>query len=1037
MADFEVQEPILNNPFEKPAAHWLLREGHPPEKKPGRRPSGYWYRDPSAGRADAGNARGIWREMALVNLIRDRIEQWRADGRPGVTRTTAELLQWWVRDGRQQRLFFAQIEAAEAIIFLTEARRDYLDGIEVPWDEPSEDLKAQGIKAFRRYCAKLATGSGKTTVMAMIAGWSILNKVNNRSDARFSDLVLVICPNVTIRSRLGELDPAQGEASLYRTRDLVPPALMPDLAKGRLVITNWHAFEPQQPGLSGGARVVKAGIAQECTEWVMIAGKKTTFRGKRYFTPEAYEAAIASGALTILKEERAADGSLKQALVRSTRYVESDTALVARVLGRAQKGNILVMNDEAHHAYRIPPKVEEEDEDGLFDDDEEDDEEADRKEATVWVEGLDRIHKLRGINMCVDLSATPYYLGRMGGQTNTVFPWAISDFALTDAIESGLTKIPQLVARGPSGELIESYFNVWRWILSKLTASERGAKQQSPKPEAVLKWAHSPIAILGGLWSELREEWAKSDDPRPPVFILVCKNKRIAKAIHEWIGEDIKPAAVPSLGLPDLRNRPGKQVTIRVDTGVVHETDSGHAKSDETAWMRLTLDTVGRMSWPVDSQGRQIYPKGFVTLAEKLKRPLHPPGRDIRCIISVGMLTEGWDCNTVTHVVGLRPFQSQLLCEQVVGRALRRRRYDIGDNGKFDEEVAKVFGVPFEIVPFKGSAGTPKPKPPQRRIYAVPEKKQFAIMAPRVNGYSQGVRNRIVVDWAKIASLKLDPMQVPPETEMAAALNAGRPSIHSPGGLHAASLKQFRARHRIQELAFQMARDLTRSYVAQPTCEAPAHVLFPQIMRIVQRYIDEKVQPGPPAQRIDAFVSPYYGWIIERLVAAIRPDIDAGEAPELPDVERDRPCRTADINAWTGKEVREVIHSHVNAVVSDTIQWEQSAAYHLDRHEAVEAFVKNFGLNFTIPYFDNGQPHDYLPDFIVRLKGEPARHLIVEIKGADWDGKTDIKAQAARRWCDAVNAAGAFGEWDYVLITRIGDLINTLDALQSTEATAA
>ena len=389
---------------------------------------------------------------------------------------------------------------------------------------------------------------------------------------------------------------------------------------------------------------------------------------------------------------------------------------------------------------------------------------------------------------------------------------------------------------------------------------------------------------------------------------------------------------------------------------------------------------------------------------------------------------DSWDCNTVTHVVGLRPFQSQLLCEQVVGRALRRRSYEVGEDGKLEEEVAKVFGVPFEIVPFKGTNSAPKPKPPQRHIRAVPEKERFKIVAPRVSGYSQGIRNRVTVgDWTALASLHLDPKNIPPETQVAAALNQGRPRIDAPGGLHNAGLQDFRRQHRVQEFVFQMARDLTRQYVQHGNCQAPAHVLFPQVVRIVQRFVDEKVIPEKPAEKIDAFISPYYGWIIERLAAAITPDTAAGEAPELPDIERDRPCSTSDISAWTGRPIYEVQRSHINAVVADTQQWEQSAAYLLDTHPKVAAFVKNFGLNFTIPYVDNGQPHDYLPDFLVRLTGDSLRHVIVEIKGADRDGKTDVKAQAALRWCTAVNATNSFGRWDYLLARRVGDVTAWLD----------
>ncbi|HUB45735.1 MAG TPA: hypothetical protein VMB73_12175 [Acetobacteraceae bacterium] len=373
----------------------------------------------------------------------------------------------------------------------------------------------------------MATGTGKSTVAAMLAAWSILNKQADRGDARFSDTVLIVCPNVTIRRRLGELDPRTGDASLYRTRDLVPPAMMADLSRGRVLIKNWHEFEPGTPEGGGGARVVKAGKPETRTEYIVIGGKVTTARGNRYFTLEAYEAARANGDLQLVREENDESGAIRRALVRVTRYVESDAALVDRVLKEAGgRQNILVINDEAHHAYRIPPKAEEQDEDENGEDDEdEEDEEADRKEATVWIDGLDKIARQRGINVCIDLTATPYYLGRMGSATNTVFPWVVSDFGLTDAIESELVKVPQLVARDGSGKDMPAYFNIWAWILPQLSAAERGTKRSSPKPEAILKWSHHPIAVLGGMWNQKREEWAQDDDPRPPVFILVCKNQ--------------------------------------------------------------------------------------------------------------------------------------------------------------------------------------------------------------------------------------------------------------------------------------------------------------------------------------------------------------------------------------------------------------------------------------------------------------------------------------------------------------------------------
>lgn len=1029
MGDFEVPEPILNSPYDEPKLHWLINVGETPEQRQGRRRAGYFYRDPRAPATNTEHeARGQWVDLALVNLIRERVDAWRTlalKGEGGVTRTTMELLNYWRRDGRQFRLFFAQLEAAETIIFLTEARADFLQGINVPSDEPSDELKdTKKYSAFRRYSSKMATGTGKTTVMGMLAAWSILNKVNSRNDARFSDIVLVVCPNVTIRNRLREIDPFEDEASLYRTRDLVPTDLMPLLRQGRVLVTNWHVLEPHGVQVGGvPAKVARAGVPVRIKETITIRAKSTTARGRRYLSIEELNRQANTGLLTILGEEKDKQGNLKKVHVESTKYVESDTALVNRVLGREVGGkqNILVFNDEAHHAYRIRRPESEEDVEEETISEEEDELEDFFKEATVWVEGLDRINKLRGINFCLDLSATPYYLGRVGQETNRTFPWVVSDFGLTDAIESGLVKIPQLAIRDNTGDEVPGYFNVWRWILTKLTPAERGAKKESPKPEAILKWANTPIVMLAGLWQELTAEWEGTrDDPRRPVFIIVCKNTRISKVIYEWLAEDKAPAGIPPVGIDGFRNRDDEINTIRVDSKVVHETDTGEAKDAANKWMRLTLDTVGRLEWPKDRQGRSLYPEGFEDLAKKLDRPLHPPGRDVRCIVSVGMLTEGWDCNTVTHIIGLRPFMSQLLCEQVVGRGLRRLSYEIGEDGRLTEEVAKIFGVPFEIIPFKANTVGPAAPPVKRyHVHAIPQKSEFEIRIPRIDGYQQASRNRVTVDWNDVAPLRLDPMSIPPEVQVKASLpnNQGRPSLVGPGKLETVDLNPFRSGRRLQELAFDLARDLSRDYASQPSCEAPVQVLFPQVLQIVRIYLDEKVIPLSPANILDVFCSPYYGWVIERLNEAIKPDTGSGEAPEIPRYEKNRePISTEDVDFWTSRDVREVVHSHVNYVVADTKRWEQSAAYLIDNHTAVEAFVKNEGMGFAIPYFHNGQPHDYMPDFVIRLKANSPTHLILETKG--FDPLAEIKTQAAERWVNAVNADGTAGTWAYAVCKR-------------------
>ncbi|MBI5017135.1 MAG: DEAD/DEAH box helicase family protein [Deltaproteobacteria bacterium] len=1031
MTEFQVAEPILNSPYDEPREHWWIIEGLPLERRQGRRPAMYYYVEPGRNQAERG---GFHIELKRVNLIRERVKAWRQEGWPGVTRTTRDLLTYWRREGREKRLFFAQLEAAETILFLAEARADFRQGVEIPRDEPTEEARAKGYAGFLRYACKMATGAGKTTVMGLLAAWSLLNKAANPGDRRFSDVVLVVCPNVTIRDRLKELDPEQGEASLYRTRDLVPGHLLPHLAQGKVLVTNWHVFEPQAPQTAGdGGRVVRAGVPVVTTETIRLGEKNETKRGSRWVTRETLGLQIANGLVEVVEGDPARDPVVK---VRSTRYVESDTALVNRVLRDVGgKRNLLVFNDEAHHAYRV--KVERPEDWEELDEDEREEWLSDKTEATVWIDGLDRVAKLRGINVCIDLSATPYFLNRVGQEANRPFPWVVSDFGLIDAIESGLVKIPQLAVRDTTGAEVPGYFNIWQWILQpgRLTASERGGKRAHPKPEAVLKWAHHPIAMLGGLWEETRREWLTlRGEERPPVFILVCKNTALANVIFEWLANGRCPVGIPPSKLDGFRNTPAETNTIVVHSKVVEETDrdlaGGGSQADEKRWMRFTLDTVGRRDWPRDRQGRELTPDGFADLAKKLDRPLHPPGRDVRCIVSVGMLTEGWDCQTVTHIVGLRPFQSQLLCEQVVGRGLRRSSYEVGENGRLTEEVAKVFGVPFQIVPFKANpAGAPPPTVKRHHVRGLPERAHLGIEFPRVEGYVQAVRNRVTVDWSGVPPVTLEPGRIPPEVEAKGLhpTNTGRLSLSGPGKADALTLEAFRRARREQELVFDVAGALTRLFREQRECQVPPHVLFPQLAAIVRRYLDEKVEAPAPSDKRDVFLSPYYGWLVEALLQNLRGDVEEGEAPELPLLETSRgPGSTAEVDFWTSRDAREVTKSQVNYVVADTKRWEQSAAYYLDTHPAVAAFVKNAGLGLGIPYLHNGEQHEYVPDFVLRLAVEEGRYLLLETKG--YDPLKEVKKAAAERWCAAVNARGGFGRWAYTVVDKPEKIPGVLSA---------
>lgn len=1014
----EVPKPIINSPYKEPVCHWRIEKGEPPVLADGRREACYYYHPPQRQTLESqADDIGTRYPLALVNDLRKRVKAWREAGCPGVTSVTDELLKYWNREEREgkTKLFFCQREAAETIIFLKEARADFLQGLEIPRDEPGSESQNNGYTGFLRHACKMATGSGKTTVMGMLAAWSILNKVANRSDSRFSDVVLVVCPNVTIRERLQELNP-NSEANLYRSRDLVPTHLMSDLRQGHIIITNWHVLEAQEMNTVGdtSAKVVKRGVPKTVLVTKTINGEK--------------------------KDEA------------QIKYFESDTALVDRVLRDVKgKTNILVFNDESHHAYRVRQL----DNEGELE--EEDDEFADieQREATVWVEGLDKINRIRGINFCLDLSATPFYLER-GNDPGRPFPWVVSDFGLIDAIESGIVKIPQLPIQDTTGSEIPAYFNVWKWIIEKkLTSAEKGGRRGQVKPEAVLKYAQTPIAQLAGLWRQTFYEWQEDSkagrrSPVPPVFIIVCKNTKLAKVVYEWIAEGKSETAPP---IEEFRNRDGKEYTVRVDSKVVEEMESGAAKNDENRKLRFVLDTIGKIEWPGGKP-----PQEYFTLVERLNRkaadeggtildPSIPPGRDVRCIISVSMLTEGWDATTVTHIVGLRPFKSQLLCEQVVGRGLRRSRYDVLNCENVDdipEEVAKVYGVPFELIPLKTNPKTAEPPPKIHHVKAIsPQKDALEIRFPRVEGYNFRVKNRISVDWERIPTLSLDPANIPNEVRVKGLSGdqGGHLSLLGPGRTDEVTLTEWRKTKRLGELEFELARTLTQKYAGfdEPNdirssstgssksgvCDIPAQALFPQALVIVRMFLSMKVKPAGTTDIRDVFLNPYYGWAVETLVEAIVPYIAEGEMPELPRYETNRePGSTREVDFWTSRIVWECQRSHLNYMVADTQKWEQSTAYYLDRNESVLSFAKNFNMGFAIPYLHNGEKRDYVPDFLVRLqwKGKEVGTLILEVKG--YDPLEGTKKAAALRWVKAVNNDGKYGLWDYQIVHQPTELDN-------------
>ncbi len=783
--------------------------------------------------------------------------------------------------------------------------------------------------------------------------------------------------------------------------------------------------------------MVKRGVPVEKQRTVKLGGRD-----------ELSEADIrhqaATGAFDIVRELRDAKGLLTGFDVRETRYFESDAAFLRRVLGN-RKGRgaaILVMNDEAHHAYRRGRL----DADDTYAIDEET-AEVDAREATVWVEGLDRINKAlggakrgNGIRLCVDLSATPFFIQGSGNEVGKPFPWVVSDFSLLEAIEAGLVKIPQLPTQDIGGTATPAYFNIWRWVQEK--AEDEGLSGKLT-PDVLMRFATNPVTLLADEWRQTAADWSaqfgaghrKSDVP--PVFIIVCRDTTLARELYDWLANGNSTyGAAPE----QFRNAPGREWTVRVDSKVAEDIAEGGGKNDEARRLRFLLETVGKTAWPGDK-----VPEEYAALVERHNHKALddedgalltldasvPPGRDVRCIISVAMLSEGWDATTVTHVVGLRPFGSQLLCEQVVGRALRRTSYAVDEaTGFFREETAKVFGVPFELIPFKVEGGAQQPPtPPANQIYAVPAKAQYEITFPVVEGYTDPGITRLAIDWQKVPTLVLDPMAVPDIALVKGlATTDGTLAAYGPGAAAVMNLDQWRTRVRVQQVAFTIAKVLVQQWRQERGDAIPTHRLFPQMLGYAQQYLSTKLDCRGNRAPQDVALNPYFQQAVGIVFDALQAVDESGRTLERPIVTPGAAGvrSSRHVEFYTGRQPWPVQKCHLNAMVADTKTWEQAAATALDAHPAVARWAKNDHLGFVVPYRKDGARRHYLPDFIVELAG--GDRLIVEIKGQM--GDAEIKAAAAHRWCNAVNNDGRFGRWSYHLVHQPANLSRLLDSLR-------
>lgn len=911
-----IEHLIINNPYEKPTSHWSYdRQTQEFNRAEGRRSAGYVVASSSSKTFDDP---GVFVELPLVNQVRKRVDYWREQGYPGVTGVTKRLLEYWQdpEESRYRKFFFCQLEAIETLIWLVEAADSDKQGIHVPSDGGQ----------FQRLCSKMATGSGKTIVMAMLVAWQILNKVTYPRDLRFSKNVLVVAPGLTVKSRLRVLDPMY-ENNYYSEFNIIPSVFYDKLRQGKVVIVNWHTLSSLDE--NSGPKVVKKGP-------------------------------------------------------------ESDEAFVRRVLADfAGARGLIVINDEAHHAWRVPAEskvkgVKKEDID----------------QATMWIGALDRIHSSRGIQRCFDFSATPFAPSGKTSSEEALFGWIVSDFGLNDAIESGLVKTPRVVIRD-DGQLSKDYKSRFYHLYmddSVKVDLNRKASPEEPLPDLVT----TAYYFLGKDWVETLTHWRQANSPTPPVMITVCNRTETSARIEYAFNH--RRVLIDELSDPHK--------TLRIDSSVL-----GSAEIQEV------ITNTDEDAVVVGEEGG-ARSKTKKELAEELRQKVDTvgqpgqPGAALQNIIAVAMLSEGWDAKTVTHIMGLRAFSSQLLCEQVIGRGLRRTSYEINEQtGCFEPEYVNIFGVPFSFLPHEGGEGTPPAPPtPKTRIESTPARQTYEISWPNIVRVEHVFKPKLSLDMNKIRPLKLDPSNTPLRAEMAPVVE-GKPYYHQ---LTTIELEQLGRRFRQQKIIFEVARDIFDQM--KPSWVGNKDVLLLQVIRLVESFITSKalVIPSPWCDdelRRRVLITLNMSRIVQHVFEEIVQENT--ETPE-PVFDKERPIRTtSDMMTWyTSKPCHPTQHSHVNHVVFDST-WEASEAFQLEYNDNVDAWVKNDHLGFEILYIYQGVVRKYRPDFLVSLKNGVT--LVLEVKGQD-DQQNRSKRQALQEWVTAVNSYGGFGTWAWDVSFAISDL---------------
>ncbi len=982
--------PILNSPYEYPARHWELDvDGQPtgriiearrearfitpiPRPKKHKRARGQerFVFDEGAGVSTAAQQ---YDPTPIINELRRHVDQWRAIANPtywGVTPETARLLQHWRHhEFAGVRPFFCQIEAVESVIWLTEvapnerAGKRFLDYLANANNDANPELL--------RLALKLATGAGKTTVMAMLIAWQTVNAVRRSQSKRFTRGFLVVTPGITIKDRLRVLQPNDPD-SYYANRELVPGDMLDDVNRAKIVITNYHGFKRRERvELSKGGRALLQGRVGEVLD-----------------------------------------------------TLESEGQMLQRVMPELMGlKSILVLNDEAHHCYREKPRDDDEDLKG----DDRKEAERNNEAARLWISGLEAVNEKLGLARVIDLSATPFFLRGSGYAEGTLFPWTMSDFSLMDAIECGIVKLPRVpVAENIPGDDMPMFRNLWENIRKDMPRKGRG-KAGGLDPLALPTRLQTALQALYGHYEKTFGLWEQEKIAVPPCFIVVCNNTSTSKLVYDYISgfrrqNEDGSSSFEQGRLARFRNfdehgnplpRPN---TLLIDS---EQLESGEALEDD--FRDMAADEIERFRHEIVERTGDRKAAESLSDQDLLREVMNTVGRQgrlggsIRCVVSVSMLTEGWDANTVTHVLGVRAFGTQLLCEQVIGRALRRQSYDLNDDGLFNVEYADVLGVPFD---FTAKPVVAPPQPPREtvQVRAVrPERDALEIRFPRVAGYRVELpEERLTARFTDDSTLELTPDLVGPTITR----NAG--IIGEAVDLSLDHLEDTRTStllfHLTHRLLYTKWRDAG---------EAPKLHLFGQLKRITREWLASHLVCKGGTYPAQLMYQELADMACNRITAAITAAF-ADERPIKAVLDSYNPIgSTAHVRFNTSRPHRwqtDPARCHVNWVVLDS-DWEAEFCRVAESHPRVKAYVKNHNLGLEVPYRYGSETRRYLPDFIVLVddghRDGDLLHLVVEIKGYRREDAKEKKAAMDTYWVPGVNNLRTLGRWAFAELTEI------------------